>query len=70
MLGVRAPGTGADIAPKWMIDDANVHSKAEYQRVERGHKMNRFENGGSGARDGGGGKGRGQKGGRGGKGNK
>lgn len=70
MLGVRAPGTGADIAPKWMIDDANVHSKAEYQRVERGHKMNRFESGGSGARDGGGGKGRGQKGGRGGKANK
>eukprot|EP00435_Cladocopium_sp_Y103_P042893 s2492_g12.t1 len=46
MLGVRAPGTGADIAPKWMIDDANVHSKTEYQRMERGSKMSKLESGG------------------------
>ena len=45
MLGVRAPGIGADIAPKWMLDDANAHSKVEYQRVERGHKMNRESSG-------------------------
>lgn len=67
MLGVRAPGTGADIAPKWMIDDANVHSKAEFQRQERGHKMNKQESYGSGSYSDGGGKGRGKKGGRAGK---
>ena len=48
MLGIRTPGSGADIAPKWMLDDANTHSKVEYQRTERGHKMNRFD-GGSGS---------------------
>ncbi len=64
MLGVRAPGTNADIAPKWMLDDANTHSKTEYQRIERGQKLSRFESGGGS----GGGKsdGKGRKGGRGG----
>ena len=47
MLGIRTPGSGADIAPKWMLDDANAHSKVEYQRTERGHKMNRFDGGGN-----------------------
>ena len=46
MLGVRAPGTNADIAPKWMLDDANTHSKTEYQRIERGQKLSRLEHGG------------------------
>ena len=46
MLGVRAPGTNADIAPKWMLDDANLFSKAEYQRLERGGKLNKLEHGG------------------------
>ncbi len=45
MLGVRAPGIGADIAPKWMLDDANAHSKVEFQRVERGNKMNKESSG-------------------------
>ena len=27
MLGIRAPGTNTDIAPKWMVDDANTFSK-------------------------------------------
>eukprot|EP00438_Fugacium_kawagutii_P010988 Skav206619 [mRNA] locus=scaffold1562:262408:264393:+ [translate_table: standard] len=54
MLGVRAPGTNADIAPKWMLDDANLFSKAEYQRLERGQKLNKLDQGGS---HGGGGKG-------------
>lgn len=43
MLGIRAPGSGTDIAPKWMLDDANTHSKTEYQRVERGQKLSRLE---------------------------
>ena len=64
MLGVRAPGTNADIAPKWMLDDANTHSKTEYQQIERGQKLSRLEHGGGS----GGGKsdGKGRKGGRGG----
>ncbi len=45
MLGVRAPGANADIAPKWMLDDANAFSKVEYQRIERGHKQNRYDGG-------------------------
>lgn len=48
MLGIRTPGSGADIAPKWMLDDANAHSKVEYQRIERGNKMNRFDGGSGG----------------------
>ena len=65
MLGVRAPGTNADIAPKWMLDDANTHSKTEYQRIERGQKLSKLEHGGGHV---GGGKsdGKGRKGGRGG----
>lgn len=67
MLGLRAPGSQTDIAPKWMLDDANVHSKTEYQRLERGQKLNRLEQGdGAGKRGGGkGGKGGGKGGGRG-----
>lgn len=49
MLGIRAPGTSADIAPRWMIDDANVHSKAEFQRAERSNKLLKLEHGGGGA---------------------
>ena len=43
MLGIRAPGTMSDIAPKWMLDDANSFSKIEWQRTERGHKQSRSE---------------------------
>jgi len=49
MLGIRAPGTNTDIAPKWMVDDANTFSKVEFQRQERGHKAQRYEGSGSGA---------------------
>ena len=49
MLGIRAPGTNTDIAPKWMVDDANTFSKVEFQRQERGHKAQRYEGGGSGS---------------------
>ena len=67
MLGLRAPGSQTDIAPKWMLDDANVHSKTEYQRLERGQKLNRLEQGDGGGKKGGGkgGKGGGKGGGRG-----
>lgn len=47
MLGVRAPGANADIAPKWMLDDANTFSKIEYQRTERGNKQSRGDQAGS-----------------------
>ena len=53
MLGIRAPGTMSDIAPKWMLDDANSFSKIEWQRSERGHKQSRSEPG-SGSSNGGG----------------
>ena len=45
ILGVRAPGTNSDIAPKWLLDDANLHSKVEYQRQERGAKASKFDAG-------------------------
>ena len=32
---VVAPGSNADIAPGWLVTDATVHSKAEFQRSER-----------------------------------
>ena len=49
MLGIRAPGTNTDIAPKWMVDDANTFSKVEFQRQERGHKAQRYDGSGGGA---------------------
>lgn len=55
MLGIRAPGTMTDIAPKWMLDDANSFSKVEWQRTERGNKQSRSEPG-SGHSGGGGGR--------------
>lgn len=48
ILGVKAPGTNTDIAPKWLLDDANLHSKTEFQRQERGAKASKYEGGGSG----------------------
>ncbi len=48
MLGIRAPGTNTDIAPKWMVDDANTFSKVEFQRQERGHKAQRYDGAGGG----------------------
>ena len=47
ILGVKAPGTNTDIAPKCLLDDANLHSKTEYQRQERGAKASKYEGGGS-----------------------
>lgn len=65
MLGIRAPGTNSDIAPKWMLDDANTFAKTEYQRIERGQKMNKWPgprtDGGKGKRGGGKSGGRGGK---------
>ena len=35
MLGQPAPGTRANVAPSWLVDEVTSHSKAEYQRSER-----------------------------------
>ncbi len=67
MLGIRAPGTNSDIAPKWMLDDANTFAKTEYQRIERGQKMNRWDGPGPKSEGGKGKRGGGKSGGRGGK---
>ena len=32
MLAIRPPGMGADVAPNWLVDEASVHSKYEFQR--------------------------------------
>jgi len=48
ILGIRAPGSNTDIAPKWLLDDANLHSKTEFQRQERGAKASKFEGYGGG----------------------
>ena len=48
ILGIKAPGTNTDIAPKWLLDDANLHSKTEFQRQERGAKASKYEGSGSG----------------------
>ena len=68
ILGVKAPGTNTDIAPKWLLDDANLHSKTEFQRQERGAKASKYEGGGGGdiRHRRGGGKGSGSGGGKGG----
>ena len=36
MLGIRAPGTGTDIAPDWLVTSSSDHSKNEHRREERG----------------------------------
>ena len=48
ILGIRAPGSNTDIAPKWLLDDANLHSKTEFQRQERGAKASKFDGYGGG----------------------
>jgi hypothetical protein len=35
ILGAVAPGKLVDVAPAWMIADATLHSKMEYQRATR-----------------------------------
>ena len=35
MLAVTAPGSGADIAPDWLVQQVTSYSKAEHQRSER-----------------------------------
>ena len=55
MLAVRPPGAMSDVAPTWLVDEASVHSKVEWQRTQR--------SGGGGGRGDGGGKGGGGKGG-------
>ena len=35
MLAIKPPGVGSDVAPSWMIADATLYSKTEYQRNQR-----------------------------------
>ena len=35
MRALVAPGSGADIAPDWLIGEVTQYSKAEHQRSER-----------------------------------
>ena len=41
MLGIRAPGSSVDIAPKWMVDDAGTSSKLENRAMDRGRHQTR-----------------------------
>lgn len=60
LLAVLPPGVTQDIAPTWMIQDATIFSKGEYQRQERVSKSNAHANsGGGGGHDTGDGGGRG-----------
>ena len=34
-MKIRAPGSGVDIAPGWLVNEVTVYSKAEHQRSER-----------------------------------
>ena len=55
MLAVKPPGASTDIAPTWMVADATLHSKAEFQRGQRVHgwggKPNGPKGGGKGDKD-------------------
>jgi hypothetical protein len=58
MLAMAAPGTGADIAPAWLVGESTAYSREEFSRGLRSHSGR-----GSGAPDDGGrgrGKGRGR----------
>ena len=35
MLATRPPGSGVDVAPNWMLEDASTYGKAEHQQKER-----------------------------------
>ena len=34
-LAIEPPGTNTDVAPAWMVSEANNYSKIEHQRAER-----------------------------------
>ena len=48
ILAVRAPGSQTDVIPKWLLEEATLHSKNEYQRAERVSKMKGLGKGGKG----------------------
>ena len=41
MLAVHAPGSSAEIAPSWMVQEAPLYSKVEWQRADRVSKSGR-----------------------------
>ena len=45
MLGIRAPGSSVDIAPKWMVDDAGTSSSLENRAMDRGRHQTRQDTG-------------------------
>ena len=43
MQGLTAPGSGADIAPRWLVEDSTAFSKMEHKRAERQHARKRTD---------------------------
>ena len=35
MRAISTPGAGKDVVPSWLVNEATVYSKAEFQRSER-----------------------------------
>ncbi len=56
MLAIRPPGMAADVAPNWLVDEASLHSKYEFQRTQRGSKGGGGGGKGDGTTGGGGGR--------------
>ena len=56
---VVAPGSGADVAPPWLVQEATLFGKQEHQRSERvAAELKRRQGGGGGQFDHDGGKGK------------
>ena len=47
MLAISMPGAKRDLAPGWMVNDAQLHSKHSFQQVERVGKVPRGGGGGN-----------------------
>ena len=45
ILAIRAPGSNSDVIPKWLLEEATIHSKNEFQRAERVSKTKSFGKG-------------------------
>ena len=54
MLAVQPPGAGFDLVPAWLVAEATQHSKDEFQREERVHRVPGARARGSGGKDTGG----------------
>ena len=66
MMALQAPGGSSDVAPPWIVAEATLHSKTEWQRADRVQKdRSAAAKAGAGRGDQGRGRGDGGKGGRG-----